>query len=64
MAHRTPSNADEELHLTVPVEFLELPKLVRIKFLLISLLGMKQTVSEEDEFVVDGGRNWMLTTVA
>ena len=64
MAHRTPSNADEELHLTVPVEFLELPKLVRIKFLLISLLGMKQTVSEKDEFVVDGGRNWMLTTVA
>jgi hypothetical protein len=64
MAHRTPSNADEELHLTVPVEFLELPKLVRIKFLLISLLGMKQTVSEEDEFVMDGGRNWMLTTVA
>ena len=64
MAHRTPSNADEELHLAVPVEFLELPKLVRIKFFLISLLGMKQTVSEEDEFVVDGGRNWMLTTVA
>lgn len=64
MAHRTPSNADEELHLTVPVEFLELPKLVRIKFFLISLLGMKQTVSEKDEFVVDGGRNWMLTTVA